>query len=379
MKVPFVDLQQQQREIDGEVWPQMRQVFDDTSFIGGQPVSEFEREYAGFVGAGHCVGVGNGTDALELAMRAAGVSAGAEVILPANTFIATAEAVLRIGARPVLVDVDDQHLLMDPDAVADVLTERTKAIVPVHLYGQVAPVERIIPLADAVGAVVIEDAAQSQGATRFGRHAGSLGTVAATSFYPGKNLGAAGDAGAVTTDDPSIAASVRMRGAHGSRTKYDHEVVGFNSRLDTLQAVVLRSKLVRLPRWNEMRRAAAERYAELLSDIPGLKLPGTADGNSPVWHLYVIRTADRDALAQRLGDAGIGTGIHYPTPLHRTRALAGLFKESGGFPVSEAAADSMLSLPMFPHITPDQQQYVAEVIRDAVRSGVGAVAQSATV
>jgi dTDP-4-amino-4,6-dideoxygalactose transaminase len=378
MKVPFVDLRQQQREIDGEVWPQLRRVFDETSFIGGAPVSEFEREYARFVGSDHCVGVGNGTDALELAMRAAGVMEGSQVILPANTFIATAEAVLRIGASPVLVDVDDEHLLMDPNAVADAITEQTTAIVPVHLYGQVAPVERIEPLAREVGAVIIEDAAQSQGATRFGRSAGSLGAVAATSFYPGKNLGAAGDAGAVTTDDSSIAASVRMRGAHGSRIKYDHEVIGFNSRLDTVQAVVLRAKLARLSRWNEMRRTAAHRYAEMLADIPGLRLPGTAEGNSHVWHLYVIRVGDRDSLARHLDEAGIGTGIHYPTPLHRSRALAEMLKGSAGFPVTESAADSMLSLPMFPHITEDQQQYVSDVVREAMASDVGLEVQHAS-
>ena len=257
MRVPLVDIAAQQEEVRQEVDDGLREVFSTAAFIGGPAVAAFEAEYAAYVEAAHCVGVANGTDALELALRAVGVTPGGEVVLPANTFIATAEAVSRIGARPVLVDVDEDHLLIEPSAVARALTARTQAVVPVHLFGQVAPCEAVAVIAADAGVPVVEDAAQAQGARRHGRPAGQLGAVAATSFYPGKNLGAAGDAGAVTTNDPVVADRVRVLASHGSRTKYDHEVVGFNSRLDTVQAVVLRAKLRRLERWNDRRRAAA--------------------------------------------------------------------------------------------------------------------------
>ena len=267
--IPLVDLGAQQAEIDEEVKAGLAEVFANTSFIGGRQVAEFERSYADFLGARHCVGASNGTDALELALRGAGIGAGDEVILPANTFIATAEAVCRVGATPVLVDVDPTYLLIDPDAVAQAVTERTRAIMPVHLYGQSAFIEKLEPLAAAHGLAIIEDAAQSQGATRHGRAAGTIGIAAGTSFYPGKNLGAAGDAGGVITNDAVLAERVRVLGAHGSAVKYEHDVVGFNARMDTVQAVVLNAKLKRLAGWNEQRRQAANLYGELLAGLPG--------------------------------------------------------------------------------------------------------------
>jgi dTDP-4-amino-4,6-dideoxygalactose transaminase len=359
-RIPLVDLAAQQAEVDEEVQAGLKAVFASTAFIGGPDVAQFEEGYAQLVGARHCVGVANGTDALELALRASGVTAGGEVILPANTFIATAEAVSRIGARPVFVDVDPTHLLIDPSRVAKAITESTQAIVPVHLFGQVAPVELLEPIARSSGAVIVEDAAQSQGASRHSRAAGSWGLAAGTSFYPGKNLGAAGDAGAVTTDSDEIAARVRLLGAHGSAVKYQHEVIGMNSRLDTVQAVVLNAKLSRLERWNDRRRAAAANYTELLANVPGVEVPTTAEGNIDVWHLYVIRIAERDRVLRALTDAGIGVGVHYPVPVHLTAAFAHLGYSAGSFPVAEKAADTMLSLPMYPHITPDQQEYVVE-------------------
>ena len=365
MKIPLVDLVAQQAEVADEVAVPLQQVFDRAEFIGGAAVGEFESAYGSAIGVRHCIGVANGTDALELALRAVGVGAGDEVILPANTFIATAEAVVRIGATPVLVDVDPVHLLIDPAAVRAAVTNRTRAIVPVHLYGQVAPVEQLLDIAAEAGAVVVEDAAQSQGATRFGRAAGSLGTVAATSFYPGKNLGAAGDAGAVMTDNDGIATTVRLLGAHGSRVRYEHEIVGMNSRLDTIQAVILSAKLKRLGDWNERRRRAARRYHDLLSGAD-LVLPRSLDGNQDVWHLYVVRIADRDRVLSVLADAGIAAGIHYPTPVHLTEAFASLGLARGSFPVAEQAADEILSLPIFPHITPEQQEYVASVLLEAI-------------
>lgn len=369
--IPLVDLGAQQVEIADEVEIGMKEVFAQTSFIGGPAVAEFERAYAGFLGARYCVGVANGTDALELALRSCGVGPGGQVIVPANTFIATAEAVSRIGAKPVPVDVDPVHLLIDPERVAEAVGPRTQAVVPVHLFGQTAPVERLESIIASCGAAIVEDAAQSQGATRHGRFAGTLGKAAGTSFYPGKNLGAAGDAGAVTTNDGSVAARVRLLGAHGSMVRYQHEAIGMNSRLDTLQAVVLNAKLRRLQGWNQRRRDAADRYTSMLSGLPGVEVPVSAAGNVDVWHLYVIRIDDRDRVLRELQAAGIGAGIHYPVPLHLTRAYRELNLGRGDFPVAERAADTMLSLPIYPHITVDQQEYVAERLVDAMNGSVG--------
>lgn len=368
MKVPLVDLASQQAEIDDEVWAGLKDVFSRTAFIGAPEVTAFEEAYAAFVGAGHCVGVANGTDALEMAMRAVGVSAGSEVVLPANTFIATAEAVARIGAVPVLVDVDPVHLLMDPAAAAAAVTPRTSAIAPVHLFGQIPDIEPIEEVARRHGIPLVEDAAQAQGATRNGRRAGSIGTVAATSFYPGKNLGAAGDAGAVTTNDPEIADTVRTMGAHGSRRKYVHDMLGFNSRLDTVQAVVLSAKLARLAGWNQRRREAADRYAAMLSGVDGVTVPSADAGNEHIWHLYVVQVEDRDRVLAELQAGGVGAGIHYPTPVHLTGAFADLKLDRGAFPVAEAACDRILSLPMFPHIEAAQQEHVVDRLAAAVRA-----------
>lgn len=364
--VPLVDLAPTLHEVADEIRAGLGEVFAATAFIGGRAVTEFEQAYAAFVGASHCVGVANGTDAVELSLRAVGVRPGGEVIVPANTFVATAEAAARIGAAIVPVDVDPHYLLIDPRRIADAISERTQAIVPVHLFGQMADMERIRAVADASGVPVIEDAAQSQGATRNGTASGAAGSIAATSFYPGKNLGAAGDAGGVTTDDPLLARAVRLMGQHGSEHKYVHEVLGWNSRLDAIQAVVLSAKLERLRSWNEQRRAAATRYDELLGELTGVTLPQTAPGNEHVWHLYVIQVDDRDRILRELNEAGIGAGIHYPVPIHLTPAFASLGALRGGFPVAERAANRILSLPIHPHITPQQQEYVVAVLAAAL-------------
>lgn len=372
--VPLMDLAAQQAEVDEEIQLGLKEVFATTSFIGGPAVRQFETAYAAFTGSAYCVGVGNGTEALELALRAGGVTRGGEVILPANTFIATAEAVSRIGAVPVLVDVDPQHQLMDPAHVERAAGTRTQAIVPVHLFGQMAPVERLTPVAERWGAVIVEDAAQAQGATRFGQGVGSGTFAAATSFYPGKNLGAAGDAGGVTTDSGATADLVRLLASHGSREKYVHEVIGMNSRLDTVQAVVLNAKLRRLRYWNALRGAAAAYYTELLHDVPGLVLPRTSPGNVHVWHLYVVRVNHRDEVARRLRARGVGAAIHYPVPVHLTAAYRELHHVRGSFPESESSADRMLSLPMHPHITREQQEYVVHVLGSALAEGYRASA-----
>ena len=362
--VPFLDLRSQHAEVADLVTHDLEEVFATTGFVGGPNVAKFESAYAQFTGVEHCIGVANGTDAIELALRALGVGPGDEVITAANTFVATVEAIARAGATPVLVDVDEHALLMNPEAAAAAVTSRTAAVVPVHLYGQMAPLEDI---AQALpGIPIVEDAAQSQGATRWSRVSGSVGTVAATSFYPGKNLGAAGDAGAVTTSDDEIARLVRMASNHGSEHKYDHEIFGVNSRLDAIQAVVLRHKLARLPIWNKARRAAAERYAELLAPLETVTLPMTLPGNEHVWHLYVVRVPDRDRVLAALQADGIGAALHYPTPVHLTGAFGHLASGRGSFPVTERAADTIISLPMFPHLSADQQERVEAGLARAV-------------
>jgi len=363
--VPLVDLGAQRDQIQDEVAAGWEQVLARTAFINGPAVGAFEKEYAQFLGAQHVIGVGNGTDAIEFALRALGVGHGDEAIIPANTFIATAEAVARAGATPVLVDCTDDTALMDPTKVAAAVTDRTKVVIPVHLYGQAAEVEKI-RAALPEGLPILEDAAQSQGATRNGEAAGTLGEIAATSFYPGKNLGAYGDAGAVITNDAALAEQVKLIRDHGSPVKYQHTVLGFNSRLDTLQAVVLSAKLKRLDGWNTARRAAAERYNTLLKGVEGVVTPTVAAGNEPVWHLYVVRVQDRDGVLAKLHEAKIGAGIHYPVAVHLTETFAGLGKVRGDFPVAEKMADEILTLPLFAEITEEQQQRVVEVLTAAV-------------
>ncbi len=369
--VPFVDLKAAHAEIADEVAAGFERILATATFVGGPDVAAFEQDYAEASAVAHCVGVANGTDAIELALRAVGVGPGDEVILPANTFVATAEAVARAGATAVLADIDPTTYLVDVASVASALTGRTRAIVPVHLYGQMAHVEEIRSLAEASGATVVEDAAQSQGASRFGTHAGQ-GGIAATSFYPGKNLGAYGDAGAVVTDDERVARAVRQMSQHGGLRRYAHDVVGMNSRLDALQAVVLRAKLRRLDGWNDQRRVAAARYRELLDGLD-LTLPVEANGNRHVWHLYVVRLADdcgperRDQLIKGLAEAGVGAAVHYPTPVHLTGAFGSLGYVKGDFPHAEASAEHILSLPIYPHITGVQQKRVADAVRAFLR------------
>lgn len=368
MKVPFLDLPAQQAEIAAEVLGVWKRQFEAAEFVGGPEVAAFEAEYASYIGVNHCVGVGNGTDAIEIALRAVGVEPGDEVILPANTFIATAEAVSRIGAVPVLADVDDRYLLIDPGAVEAAITKRTRAIVPVHIFGQTAPVEALREMARKHDLAIIEDAAQSQGASSLAGRAGSLGRIAATSFYPGKNLGAAGDGGAVMTNDAELADFARNVSAHGSTIRYVHDRVGFNSRLDAIQASELRAKLRRLDKWNDLRREAADRYADLLADVPGIRVPQIRYGNADVWHLYVVRVEERSRVLAELGAAGIGAAVHYPTPIHLTAAYSHLGYKHGEFPTSELAAEQILSLPMFPHIREEQQATVVRALTLAVGS-----------
>lgn len=374
-RVPLVDLRAAHAEVAEEVREGWDRVLATGGFHKGPEVAAFEAEFAAFSSAGICVGAGNGTDALEMALRALDLPPGGGVVCPANTFVATAEAVVRAGLRPVLVDVDDQHLLMDPARVREALEadRGIAALLPVHLNGQMAPMRPLLGLADEYGGLpVVEDAAQAQGARQDGRCAGSVGRLAATSFYAGKNLGAYGDGGAVLTSDPALGRAVRLMGDHGSERKYVHETFGFNSRLDALQAVVLRAKLKRLPAWNEARRAAAARYGELLAGVgvEEAEPPRTLPGNEHVWHLYAVRlrVPRRDEVLARLQEAGIGAGVHYPVPVHLQPAFASLGHRAGDFPVAERAADRLLTLPLFPQITGAQQERVVETLAKSLVS-----------
>jgi len=364
--VPMLDLAYQHRAVADEVADGFARVLENSSYVLGPEATAFENAYAEYLGVSHVLGVANGTDALVLALRASGIGPGDEVIIPANTFVATAEAVALVGAIPVLVD-PGEDFLMAPDTLAAAITPRTRAVIPVHLYGQVADVAAI---REVVGSdlVIIEDAAQSQGAIRDGAYAGSLGDVAATSFYPGKNLGAYGDAGGVSTNSPGIADAVRALRNHGGVERYQHDVVGTNSRLDGLQAVVLAAKLKRLDEWNAHRRVVADRYRALLADLPAVTLPLAGEPSAHVYHQFVIQVDDRDRIFDEMAAAGIGVGIHYPKPIH----LLGAFADSGlggagSFPRAEHQAARILSLPVYPGLTEAMQDRVVDELRAALR------------
>jgi len=366
MQIPLVDLRLQHEEIAEEVSRGFEAVFERTAFVLGPALDEFEEAFARFSDVRQCIGVGSGTDAIEMILRAEGIGSGDEVIVPANTFIATALAVTRVGARPVFVDCDPDFHLIDVEQTKAAIGAATRGILGVDLYGQIAPFEQLEDLARGRGIAVMEDAAQSHGARRNGCRAGGFGVAAATSFYPGKNLGAYGDAGAVLCNDEAFAQRVRELRNWGGTVKYDHPVAGFNSRLDTLQAVVLRAKLDRLERWNAQRCEAAARYAELFADASDIGLPKVATENECVWHLYVVRVPERDRVLAELHEAGIGAGVHYPKPCHLQGAYDDLGYREGAFPVAEKAAGEILSLPLFPGITVEQQEQVAEVLRRAI-------------
>jgi len=363
MHVPFVDLRAQHAPLAHDLDLAIRGVVDRGDFILGAAVERFEAEYAAFIGTRHAIGVGTGFDAIELALRAFGVGRGDEVVTAANTFIATVMAIIAVGARPVLADMDPVTYAIDPAALAAAITPRTRAVIPVHLFGQPADMEAVSAVAQRHNLVVIEDAAQAHGARWQGKRAGSLGHAAAFSFYPSKNLGALGDGGMITTDDDEAAASLRLLRNYGQRVKYHHAVPGTNSRLDTLQAAALSIKLPHLDGWNAARRRHAGAYASRLGGR--VRTPVAAPGREHVYHLYVIETGERDALQQRLRARQIDTGIHYPVPNHLQDACATLGYKAGDFPATEAAAGRMLSLPMFAELTEEQIDYVCDAIGDA--------------
>jgi dTDP-4-amino-4,6-dideoxygalactose transaminase len=390
-KIPLLDLVTPHRELEEELVSVFETALQTAGFVGGPMVEDFEREFAEFCDVQHCVGMGSGTDALRLALIAAGVEPGDTVVTVPNTFIATTEAISQAGARLDFVDIDERTYTLDPEQLrfyletectrdvqtGRVVSKRTggpvTAVIPVHLYGQMADMDPILELAARYNLMVIEDACQAHGAEYFSRKenrwrkAGSMGRAAAFSFYPGKNLGACGEAGAMTTDDAQLACRSRMLRDHGQSRKYFHDIEGYNGRLDAVQAGILRVKLGHLAKWNEERRERVQGYEELFASAEGaVVLPHVPSWSRPVWHLYVVRVTDRESLQNDLAAAGIGTGIHYPVPLHLTHAYEPLGFRPGDFPIAEQAAAQVLSLPMFPGLSPEQQRRVVTAVLESV-------------
>lgn len=369
MNIPLVDLSYQNDLIRSDIDQMWDEVVTSSAFIGGSHVATFERQFAEYLGSQHAVGLANGTDALHLALRACGIGPGDEVITAANTFIATTEAISAAGATVVLADIDPRSYTIDPEHVEALITGRTRAIIPVHLYGQPADMMAIMDIAERHQLRVIEDASQAHGALYGDARVGTIGDIGCFSCYPGKNLGAFGDAGVAVTDDDQLADRIRLLANHGSRKKYHHEIEGWNSRLDTIQAAVLNAKLPHLDAWNDERRAIAAEYSELLKGA-SVGIPAIVNGDH-VWHLYVIEVERRDKVMAMMAEQGISTSIHYPIPLHRLPAYQGLGSGLGAFPATERAASRILSLPMYPGLTEQEcQRVVSAVIQTTIELSV---------
>ncbi|MEZ5276827.1 MAG: DegT/DnrJ/EryC1/StrS family aminotransferase [Opitutaceae bacterium] len=366
MQVPFLDLKAHHQPHRAEFLAAIAEVVDANAFAGGPFVAKFEEGFAAYCGVKHAIGVGNGTDALWLSLLALGVGPGDEVITVPLTFMATAEAISFTGATPVFVDVDPKTWLMDAAKLEAAITPRTKAIMPVHLHGQTADMDAINTIACRHELPVVEDAAQAHGATNKGRKAGGMGIAAGFSYYPGKNLGAFGEAGAVTTNNDELARKIRILRDHGQVVKYEHDYIGWNGRMDGIQGAVLSIKLKHIDAANAARHRHATQYNELLGGIEGITIPTETKDNKHIYHVYAIRVENRDALAKALNEKGIATGIHYPIPIHRQKAYGDLGHQEGDFPVSEQCAAQFLSLPMYPELTEDQVTYVCDTLRSAL-------------
>jgi dTDP-4-amino-4,6-dideoxygalactose transaminase len=361
-RVPFLDLGAIHRDLKDELLDSFSALIDSGAFINGPAVAEFERSFADYVGTTHAVGLASGLDALRLGLLAAGIQRGDEVLVPANTFVATLEAVTQAGGRPAIVDMSEVDWNMDVDAAEAAIGQRTRFLLPVHLYGQLADMRALVDIAERHELTLIEDACQAHGAQRDGIRAGVSGRVSAFSFYPGKNLGAFGDAGALTTNDAELADVMQALREHGQRAKYEHEREGWTARLDTIQAIVLLAKLQRLDGWNEERGVIARHYLDRLESVGDLELPPVARDSSPVWHLFVVRTADPSAMAEFLRTRGIATSRHYPDAVHLTQAYGGLGYKPGAFPLAERHAERVLSLPIFPGMTIDDAEAVVAAV-----------------
>ncbi len=366
MQVPFLDLRVQHEPLMPELVEAFRQVTETSAFAGGPFVARFETEFAAFCQTRHALGVGSGTDALWLCLLALGVGQGDEVITVPNSFMATAEAISLCGARPVFVDIDERTYTMDPAQLEAAITLRTQAIVPVHIFGQTADMDPILRIARRHGTPVVEDACQAHGAEYKGRRAGSLGIAGCFSFYPGKNLGAFGEAGAITTDDPELRSRIQALRDHGQAKKHLHAAIGWNARMDGIQAAVLSLKLGRLAAANAARRAHAQLYDQLLGDEPKIIRPAVASENLHAYHIYAVRVQDRDAVLERMAARGVNCAIHYPVPIHRQKAYAFLGLGLGSFPVAERCTREFLSLPMYPELRPEQIEFVAQTLKECL-------------
>jgi dTDP-4-amino-4,6-dideoxygalactose transaminase len=366
MTIPFLELRDAYDELAGEIDIAVKRVTSSGWYIGGSECERFEKAWAHYCDADHCVGLGNGLEALALSLRVLGIGEGDEVIVPSNTYIASWLAVSMAGAIPVPVEPNPLTHVIEAEAIAPAITPRTRGIMPVHLYGHPCPMDEIVDLARSHNLAIVEDAAQAQGASIAGRKIGTHGDLVAWSFYPTKNLGALGDAGAVTTNRADLAERIRLLSNYGSRAKNVHEVKGFNSRLDPIQAAILGVKLAHLDEWNDRRRRIASVYSEQLADC-GLILPHVPNWAEPVWHLYVVQARDRDRLASRLADAGVQTLVHYPTPPHLQDAYADMAKSPGSFPIAEQLAKTVLSIPIGPQLSLDQAEQVADAIKNSVQ------------
>lgn len=366
--IPFLNLKAQHQALKSEILAAVSEVLDSTAFAGGPFVSKFEEEFAAYCSTKHSVAVGNGTDALWFALLALGIGKGDEVITTPSTFIATAEAITYCGATPVFVDIDEETFTIDPKLIEDAITPRTKAIIPVHLYGQMADMDPIIEIARRHKLAVIEDACQAHGAEYKGRRAGSIGDVGCFSFYPGKNLGACGEGGACVTNNPELRAKMAMFRDHGQAKKYYHDVIGWNGRMDGFQGAILSIKLKHLDSWTNARRNHARAYSEAFAGVHGVLAPKEATYAKHVYHLYVLRVKNRDLMLKNLGDRGVNCAIHYPVPLHLQQAYKSLGLGRGSFPVAERCANEIISLPMFPELTSAD---VATVVKEVAAEVAG--------
>ena len=371
MQVPFIDIQAQNLAIKSQLQAALEPVIDNAQFILGPAVERFEQAYAQYIGANYCVGLNSGTTALHLALLALDIGPGDEVITTPHTWISTSWAISYVGAKPVFVDISPTTYTIDPQQVAQAITARTKAILPVHLYGQACDMTALSEIAEHHNLFVVEDVAQAHGARHAGRVLGSIGKIGCFSFYPGKNLGAFGEAGCIVTDDPQIDARIRRLRDHAQDGRHHHVEIGYNARMEGVQGAVLEAKLQHLAHWNASRSCIADTYQELLADVPEIQMPRTRDRNSHVWHLYVIlsREVDRDVLKQQLQRKGIATAVHYPTPVHLQPAYAHLGYCSGDLPVAEDVAGHCLSLPMYPEMGRNQVEWVAHAVREACDKG----------
>lgn len=364
--VPFLDLKAQHAPLRDEIFHALHQVVDASAFAGGPFVEKFEQEFAEFCHSSHCVGVGNGTDSLWFTLLALGVEQGDEIIIPTMTFMATAEAVTYAGALPVFVDIDPHTFTLDVGQVEAAITDRTRAIIPVHLFGQCADMKPLLSIAQKHGLHVIEDAAQAHGATYRGQPAGTIGIAGSFSFYPGKNLGAWGEAGAVISSDPQLVAKIRQFRDHGQGRKYYHDVIGWNGRMDGIQAAVLSVKLKHLAQANLARRKVAAWYDARLRTLDEVKTPCEDKRGVHVYHIYAIRVSDRNNILEKMRELGVGCGIHYPVPIHRQKAYHHLGYQAGAFPISEDCASSFISLPMYPELTEIQVEHVVSALEKAL-------------